>query len=60
MRCYCCNVLLSDYEATRRSHETGEFVDMCNPCFAHMGDIWVDERVDLRHNDDSLEGDEDE
>ena len=33
MRCVCCNVALTDYEATRKSVVTNEYFDMCNKCF---------------------------
>lgn len=32
MRCYCCNKLLSDYEATLRHPDTMEFLDTCKTC----------------------------
>ncbi len=32
MRCVACNALLSDYEATRKSQTTGEYLDLCNYC----------------------------
>ncbi len=38
MRCYCCNKLLSDQEATRRFQESQEFVDMCNECLVTIDD----------------------
>lgn len=52
MRCYCCNKALSDYEATRKSVTTGNFLDMCNKCYGSVsGDILAMERTDLRHED---------
>ena len=32
MKCRCCDVLLTDIEATRRKYGTQEYVDMCNKC----------------------------
>ena len=53
MRCYCCNSLLSDFEATRRSATTGDFLDMCNDCYYTVkDDVDVYERSDLRHESD--------
>ena len=53
MRCYCCNKALSDYEATRKSVSTGQFLDMCNKCYGSIaGDVLAIERTDLRHEDD--------
>ena len=61
MRCYCCNRKLSDFESTRRSATTGEFLDMCNKCLIGLNIATVD-RPDLegsfeKHSDeeDSLD-----
>lgn len=60
MRCYCCNAVLSDFEATRKSVQSGDYIDMCNGCFHHVKeDIDVVERQDLQHADDE-EIDDDE
>lgn len=45
-RCVCCNKNLSDFEATRRSASTGEFLDMCNNCLQDSG-IATKDRRDL-------------
>lgn len=34
MRCLACNVELTDYEATRKYADSGEFVDLCSRCFS--------------------------
>ena len=53
MRCYCCNKALSDYEATRKSVQTGQFLDMCNKCYGSISsEVLAIERTDLRHEDD--------
>jgi hypothetical protein len=53
MRCYCCNRALSDYEATRKSVTTGNFLDMCNKCYGSIsGDVLAIERQDLKHEDE--------
>ena len=36
MRCKACDKLLSDYESTRKSAQTNEFLDLCNQCYAHV------------------------
>ena len=33
MRCLACNKILNDFEATRKSAITGEYIDLCNHCF---------------------------
>jgi hypothetical protein len=44
MRCYCCNVILTPVEATRKFEESGAFVDMCNKCFSTIAeDVLLDE-----------------
>lgn len=48
MRCKACDKLLSDYEATRKSSVTGEFIDMCNACYKEIkDDVQVVENTDL-------------
>jgi len=66
MRCLACNKILNDFEATRKSATTGEYVDLCNHCFHNVEqDIESVVREDLRDEDsfddeqefDDLEGD---
>jgi hypothetical protein len=51
MRCLCCNVILTSFEATRKYEESKEFVDLCNRCFKGLG-IVATEREDLRNEAD--------
>lgn len=59
MRCLACNVVLTDFEATRK-YETGSFIDLCNHCF-HSGvseNLIYIEREDLRNsNEETLKED---
>lgn len=53
MRCLACNKVLNDFEATRKSATTGEYVDLCNHCFHNVEfDIDSLEREDLRNEAD--------
>lgn len=48
MRCVACNCVLTDFEATRKGVNTGEYIDMCNKCYSTIAnDIDVIERKDL-------------
>ena len=47
MRCCACNKNLSDFESTRKSITTGEYLDLCNGCFSGVGIVSQD-REDLR------------
>ena len=38
MRCIACDKLLSEFECTRRSIQTGEFMDLCNKCYSNIED----------------------
>jgi len=59
MRCYCCNKMLSDFEATRKSVHTNEYLDMCNKCYATVSDdLLTYERADLYDEEEDYEGDE--
>jgi len=56
MRCLACNVLLTDYEATRKSLVTNEYFDLCNPCFKTIKDDLVyKDRADLANTSDMFE-----
>lgn len=66
MRCLACNKALNDFEATRKSSTSGEFVDLCNHCFHNVEqDLETLVREDLRDEEsydedielDDLEGD---
>ena len=61
MRCVACDVVLTDYEATRKSLTTGDYMDMCNKCFGYIKhDVHSKERLDLKDiSDDCEESDED-
>lgn len=37
-RCIACDKILTDYELTRKSVETGEFIDLCSGCYKHIKD----------------------
>lgn len=48
MRCVSCNKNLNDSESTRRVVSTGEFLDMCNKCYADIAhDVPTISRPDL-------------
>jgi hypothetical protein len=66
VRCLACNKALNDFEATRKSATSGEFVDLCNHCFHNVEqDLETVVREDLRDEEsydedielDNLEGD---
>ena len=56
MRCIACDKELSDFEATRKSSTTGDYLDLCNTCYSSIQDeLYSDEREDLRGETDELE-----
>ena len=56
MRCRACDRNLSDFESTRKDHDTGQFVDLCNECISVVNaDLSTDDRFDLKHNEDDIE-----
>lgn len=58
MRCLSCNKILNDYESTRKSTVTGDYIDLCNHCYSTIKDqIYTKERVDLLTESDSYETD---
>lgn len=38
MRCLACNKELTEFESTRKSAQTGEFIDLCNDCYRPIKD----------------------
>ena len=54
MRCYCCDKPLNDFESTRKSASTGDYLDMCNKCYSTIkDDVNAEERYDLYDGDDN-------
>lgn len=64
MRCLSCNCVLTDYESTRKSAHTNDYIDLCNRCFSSVeDDMDTVDRPDLEHEDaesyeDSLDNEE--
>lgn len=59
MRCLSCNVILTEFESTRKSAVTEEYLDLCNDCYSTIRDqVKALERFDLMTLDD--EPDEDD
>ena len=59
MRCLSCNALLSDFEATRKSVNTNEYIDMCNHCYHTISDdVAALEMTDLEHEEDMVTNDD--
>ena len=58
MRCQCCDQNLSDYESTRKSHTTRDYLDLCNKCYneiqSDINNHDIDDRYDLKHEDDLI------
>lgn len=49
-RCFSCDVILTSFEATRKSKTTEEYLDLCEHCFTEVSDtfIEIEERLDLK------------
>lgn len=59
MRCHCCDKVLNDFEATRRSTVTNEFLDMCNKCYLTIARTVPSlEREDLLTNEEKEDNEE--
>ena len=52
MRCLSCNCNLSDFESTRKSEVTRQYIDLCNKCFLLAEIDTGDERYDLEGKDE--------
>lgn len=51
MKCVICDVLLSDFEATRKHADTGEYLDTCSKCLSYINIPTVD-NLELMDNED--------
>ena len=51
MRCAVCDVMLSDFEATRKHADTGEYLDLCCKCIAYVKAPTID-NFELADNED--------
>lgn len=59
MRCKACDCIMTDFEATRKAKESGQYVDLCDRCFEHIkGEFEVTERQDLKPYEDDGWGDD--
>jgi len=59
MRCKACDASLTDYESTRRSSNSGEFLDLCNHCYKSIEeDIEVFDNSQYIHFQDVVDFDE--
>ena len=51
MRCQGCNVLLNDYEATRKHKASGDYMDLCGSCYTvymqTLADITLEEPIEM-------------
>lgn len=55
MRCIACDCLLTDFEATRKSVNTNQYLDLCNTCYYTINDdVLALERADLQHDEDTV------
>lgn len=56
MRCVCCNKPLTDFETSRKSITSGEYLDMCSDCYRHIkDDVDVIENNDMLHIQDVVD-----
>ena len=56
MRCKACNKSLNAFESTRKSKESGEYIDLCNYCYAFVkDDLQVIENYDFMDWQDSMD-----
>jgi hypothetical protein len=39
MRCVSCDKLLTNYESTRKSKTTGEYLDLCSTCLSSVMEV---------------------
>lgn len=60
MRCMACDVVLTDFEATRKYHGTDKHIDLCNDCFYTTGIYHADIDINLMSPADEVPWKEDD
>lgn len=56
MKCLSCDIILTNFEATRKYKSTGEYMELCNKCFAPIqSQVPVIIRRDLMGRDDDYD-----
>lgn len=59
LRCIACNKNLNDFESTRKSVVTNEYLDLCNSCYHFVQEeLPAKERDDLRSEEEVYEEDD--
>jgi len=59
MRCKACNKALTQFEATRKSKSSNEFIDLCNDCYSFVKEeSQVVERYDLMDVQDEVDNED--
>jgi hypothetical protein len=43
MKCKSCDEVLTDWEATRKVENTGEYLELCNQCFDGYKSLGIDD-----------------
>lgn len=55
MRCDCCNVILTPYELSIKSAESGEYLMMCGVCLKTIkGEVQITANKSLEHEDGTV------
>lgn len=56
MRCKACDKVLTEYEMTRRSKSSNEFIDLCNHCYKYIQtDVQVVDKPELLSLNDVID-----
>ena len=51
MKCLSCDCILTDFEATRKSRVTKEYIDLCSSCYSTI----AEDLCDIEERDDTEE-----
>ena len=60
MRCYCCNVILTPQESTRKFTGSGDYTDMCSGCLNAIDVETTEGQAYLDNSETDFIDDEDE
>ena len=55
MRCKACDVILNDYELSRKDQDSGEFLDLCSSCLVSSNEAMLNYSTTTEADGDSLD-----
>ena len=55
MKCYCCDVILTPQESTRKFAKSKTYTDMCNKCLSTIDEPTIDSTNEFEQEDNDVQ-----